>query len=152
MGIQNRDSRQDFSRLRQSLLELTEEIMPLIRTMLSDKPVIKGTVYELKRKCGKPGCRCTKGQLHSRMVLSESLGGKTKLQVIPKGSLAEVKIKARRYQQFRQARARLGEIHKKMLGVIDQVEIMRREEMIIEGKQTTGATKGRKATPKTPPP
>jgi hypothetical protein len=92
--------------------------------------VIRGSVYELKRRCGKPGCKCTQGQLHARMVLSASEGGRTKLRVIPVGSQVEVQIKVRRYQELRRIRARLGEIHKRMLGLIDQMEEMRREEMI----------------------
>jgi hypothetical protein len=100
-----------------------------LQPFFSDRPVIKGTVYELRRRCGKPGCRCARGQLHARMVLSASQGGKTRLQVIPHGFLVEVKQKVRRYQELRRARARLGEIYRKMLRVMDQMEAMRREEL-----------------------
>jgi hypothetical protein len=62
------------------------------------------------------------------MVVSASEGGKTKLQVIPKGFLLEVQDKVRRYQEHRRARARLGELYRKMLTVIDEMEAMRREE------------------------
>jgi hypothetical protein len=130
MGIQKRADRSRFSRLRQSLVQLAGEIPQLVRSLLSEKPVIRGSVYELKRRCGKPGCKCTQGQLHARMVLSASEGGRTKLRVIPVGSQVEVQIKVRRYQELRRIRARLGEIHKRMLGLIDQMEEMRREEMI----------------------
>jgi hypothetical protein len=63
------------------------------------------------------------------MVLSASEGGKTRLRVIPHGSLDEVQEKVRRYQEFRRVRARLGEIYRKMLTVIDEMEAMRREEL-----------------------
>lgn len=130
MGIQKAVDRSRFSRLRQSLIELAGEIPRLVRSLLSDTAVIRGSVYELKRKCGKPGCKCTQGQLHTRMVLSASEGGRTKLRVIPVGSQVEVQIKVRRYQELRRIRARLGEIHKRMLHLIDQMEQMRREDMI----------------------
>lgn len=104
MGIQNRENRQKFSRLRQSLRRLSDEARELIEPSFSDKPVIKGSVYELKRKCGKPGCKCVQGELHSRMVLSASEKGKTRLRVIPHGFLVEVQIKVRRYQELRRAR------------------------------------------------
>jgi hypothetical protein len=129
MGIQKKAAREKFSRLRQSLLHLAGEIEGLVKPLFSDRPVIKGTVYELKRKCGKPGCKCARGELHTRMVLSASEGGKTRLRVIPHGSLGEVQQKVRRYQEFRRVRARLGEIYRKMLGVIDEMEAMRREEL-----------------------
>ncbi len=129
MGIQKKSERERFSRLRQTLLQLAGEIEGLVKPLFSDRPVMKGTVYELKRKCGKPGCKCARGELHTRMVLSASEGGKTRLQVIPHGSLGEVQEKVRRYQEFRRVRARLGEIYRKMLTVIDEMEAMRREEL-----------------------
>ena len=129
MGIQKKSEREKFSRLRQTLLHLAGEIKGLIEPFFSDLPVIRGTVYELKRKCGKPGCRCAQGELHARMVVSASEGGKTKLQVIPHGSLSEVQVKVRRYQELRRVRARLGEIYRKMLQMMDEIEAMRREEV-----------------------
>jgi hypothetical protein len=129
MGIQKKSERERFSRLRQTLLQLAGEMEGLVKPLFSDRPVMKGTVYELKRKCGKPGCKCARGELHTRMVLSASEGGKTRLQVIPHGSLGEVQEKVRRYQEFRRVRARLGEIYRKMLTVMDEMEAMRREEL-----------------------
>jgi len=134
LGIQNRAERQKFSQLRQSLIHLSYEVRELIKPFFSSKPVIKGSVYELKRKCGKPGCKCTKGQLHRSIVLSSSEKGKTKLQVIPHGFLLEVKTKVQRYQKLRRCRRRLGEVHHKMLEVIDEMEAIRREEMPSGGK------------------
>jgi len=129
MDIQNKADREKFSRLRQTLLQLASEIKGLVEPLFSDRPVVKGTVYELKRRCGKPGCKCARGQLHARMVVSASQGGKTRLQVIPKGFLVEVQTKVRRYQEIRRVRARLGEIYRKMVRVMDQMEAMRREEL-----------------------
>ncbi|MGQ9646852.1 MAG: DUF6788 family protein [Thermodesulfobacteriota bacterium] len=138
MSIQHKADREKFSQLRQTLLHLASEIKGLIEPLFSDRPVIKGTVYELRRKCGKPGCKCARGELHTRMVVSASEGGKTRLQVIPKGFLVEVEAKVRRYQELRRVRARLGEIYRKMLGVIDQMEAMRREELSSSGKRDSG--------------
>ena len=129
MSIQTIEDKRTFSRLRQSLVQLTEEVSRLIKPSLSDQPVIKGSVYELKRKCGKPGCKCVKGKLHSRMVVSASDKGKTRLQVIPGGYLVEVRSKVRRYQKLRRARAQLVEVHKKMLCLMDQMEAIRRQEV-----------------------
>lgn len=135
MGIQNSENRQKFSRLRQSLRRLSDEARKLIEPSFSDKPVIKGSVYELKRKCGKPGCKCAQGELHSRMVLSASEKGKTRLRVIPHGFLVEVQIKVRRYQELRRARSRLVEVHRKMIRVMDEMEVMRREQIPASGKK-----------------
>ncbi len=129
MSIQRKADREKFSRLRQTLLHLAGEIEGLVKPIYSDLPMIRGTVYELKRRCGKPGCKCARGDLHTRMVVSASERGKTRLQVIPHGSLVEVQTKVRRYQDLRRVRARLGDIYRKMLKVMDEMEVMRREEV-----------------------
>ena len=74
------------------------------------------------------------------MVVSASEGGKTRLRVIPKGFLVEIQAKVRRYQEHRRARARLGEVYREMLQIIDEMEAMRREELVSPGKK--GVSKG----------
>ena len=49
-------------------------------------PLVKGNVYELARKCGKPNCICTRGELHRSMVLTWSEKGKSRLLSIPLGA------------------------------------------------------------------
>ena len=137
MSIKTNSDKKKFSQLRQSLGRLANEIRQIIEPFFSDKPVIKGSVYELKTKCGKPECKCAKGQLHHRMVLSASEKGKTRLRAIPRGFLVEVKSKVRCYQELRRARVRLIEVHKKMLHLIDEMEAMRREEMPPSRKKPT---------------
>jgi hypothetical protein len=138
MGIQTKSAREKFSRLRQSLVQLVNEMKRLVEPFFSDRPVIKGTVYELRRRCGKPGCKCAKGQLHARMVVSASEKGKTRLRVIPRGFLVEVQQKVRRYQDLRRIRVRLVAIHRKMLKVLDEMEAMRREALSSSDKKRSG--------------
>jgi hypothetical protein len=71
------------------------------------------------------------------MVVSSSDKGKTRLRVIPSGFLAEVTGKVRRYQDLRRARARLVEVHRKMLQVMDEMEAMRRQEVPSSGKNNS---------------
>jgi len=137
MGIKTTTERKKFSQLRQSLRRLANEIRQVGEPFFSDKPVIKGSVYELKTKCGKPGCKCAKGQLHHRMVISASEKGKTNLRAIPHGFLVEVQTKVRRYQELRRVRVRFIEVHKKMLQVMDEMESMRREEIPAARKNPT---------------
>ena len=130
MSIQEAIQRRRFSRLRQALHQLVEELPKLIKPVLSDRPVIKGSVYEIKRRCGKPGCKCAHGEeLHKSMVLSTSEQGRTKLRTIPRGHLTDVRQKVAAYQQIRRFRTRLVKTHQKMLEIIDEIEALRREEM-----------------------
>jgi hypothetical protein len=140
MGIQTRSAREEFSRLRQSLRQLVNEMKRLVEPFFSDRPVIKGTVYELRRRCGKPGCKCAKGELHARMVVSASEKGRTRLRVIPRGLFMEVQERVKRYQDLRRVRGRLVAIHRQMLRVLDKMEAMRREELPSSNKK--GSSKG----------
>jgi len=140
MGIQTKLAREKFSRLRQSLVHLVSEMKQLVEPFFSDRPVIKGTVYELRRRCGKPGCKCAQGDLHARMVVSASEKGRTRLRVIPRGFLVEVQERVKRYQELRRVRARLVTIHRQMLRVLDEMEGMRREELPSSDKKR--ASKG----------
>jgi hypothetical protein len=140
MGIQTKPAREKFSRLRQSLVHLVSEMKQLVEPFFSDRPVIKGTVYELRRRCGKPGCKCAQGQLHARMVVSASEKGRTRLRVIPRGFLVETQQKVGRYQELRRIRARMVANHLQMLKVLDEMEAMRREELPASDKK--GTSKG----------
>jgi hypothetical protein len=140
MGIQTKSAREKFSWLRQSLVHLVSEMKQLVEPFFSDRPVIKGTVYELRRRCGKPGCKCAQGELHARMVVSASEKGKTQLRVIPRGFLVEAQQKVGRYQELRRMRARLVAVHREMLKVLDEMEAMRREGLPSFDKK--GASKG----------
>ncbi|MDD5704134.1 MAG: hypothetical protein PHU23_19040 [Dehalococcoidales bacterium] len=119
---------QSLSRLRQELRRLVEELERSLVVAYERSPLIKGNVYEITRKCGKPNCACTRGQLHKSMVLSWSHQGKTRLKSVPPEKLAELSRKSEEYLRFRRARAQVTIIYKQMLEVIDHIETLRREE------------------------
>jgi len=118
-----------LSRLRQSLARLRDEANQFLAVFLGRDPLVRGTVYELRRTCGKPACRCvTEGQRHAVTVLSVSEAGRTRLRAIPQDEIAELRVLTARYQRFRRARARLVKVHRTMVAVIDQLEAARRRE------------------------
>ena len=118
-----------LSRMRQSLAELAQEVERLMPVFMDRLPMVKGSVYEQVRKCGKPNCRCRTGRGHASIMLSRSEGGRTRLIAIPEGQLKEMQILTRRYRRFRRARARLGQLYRKMLLLIDTLEAARRQDL-----------------------
>jgi len=126
--MQRKDQFDKLSRLRQSLRALLAELEKSLRVAFGRAPMIKGNVYELARKCGKPTCACTRGELHRSMVLTWSHKGKSMLFSIPLERLSELQEKSEEYLRFRRARARVTEICKKILAVMDRIEKLRREE------------------------
>jgi hypothetical protein len=116
------------SRLRQALRNLIRELEASLEVTFNRSPLVKGNVYQMARKCGKPNCICTRGQLHRSMVLSWSEGGKSRLFSIPPERVGELKEKSEEYLRVRRARARVTEICKEILALLDQMEKLRREE------------------------
>jgi len=128
INLQKITNIQTLSRLRQDLRRLVVELGKLTKPVFGRGPLIKGTVCEMARKCGKPSCACSRGELHRSMVLSWSQKGKTRIMSIPLERLAELREKTEEYRRLRGARAEVTAITKKMLAVIDQIDQIRREE------------------------
>ena len=55
---------QQLSSLRSQLLKLHEQLPQLLEDCLAREPLLPGSLYTLRRKCGKPNCRCSRGELH----------------------------------------------------------------------------------------
>ena len=116
------------SRLRQALRNRIRELEASLEVAFNRSPLVKCNVYQMARKCGKPNCICTRGQLHRSMVLSWSEGGQSRLFSIPPERVGELKEKSEEYLRFRRARARVTEIGREIVAVLDQIEKLRREE------------------------
>jgi hypothetical protein len=117
-----------LSRLRQNLRRLLKDLDHSLEVAFGRSPLVKGNVYKMARKCGKPNCVCVRGELHQSMVLSWSEGGKSRLLSVPPERLKELQEKSEEYLRFRRARARVTEICREVLAVLDQIERFRREE------------------------
>lgn len=52
--------------------------------LIGDKPLLRGSLVERARSCGKPTCRCQQGQLHRSLYLATRHQGKRVLLYIPR--------------------------------------------------------------------
>jgi len=111
----------DISALRQQMWRLYRSLEALLRTMTSQGPLFPGSFYLLKRKCGKPSCRCARGQLHTVWVLSRSEEGKHKLYSFPPEQRAEVRQRATGWRRYQRARALLLRQVNAMVALADQI-------------------------------
>jgi hypothetical protein len=112
------------SRLRQTLNSLLADYQRQLETLLPLRNLVKGSVYDLRTRCGKPSCHCAsdQGPLHTSPVISWSDHGQTRLRTLPAGELAHFRRSAENYRRFRQARARLVKLHQRILAHIDRLE------------------------------
>ena len=107
--------------LRQRLWRQYRSLERLLRTMTSQGPLTPGSFYLLRRQCGKPSCRCTRGQLHAVWVLTRSEPGKHKLYLVPPDQRAHVRRLAAAWRRYQRARARLLQQIRALLALADQI-------------------------------
>ncbi len=119
---------ESLSHLRQELRSLLGDLNDCLRIVFGRTPLVKGTVYEIARKCGKSSCACARGQLHRSMVLSWSDQGRTRLRSVTPQRLEELRRKTEDHRRFRRARTQVADISKQMLATIDRIEALRGEE------------------------
>ena len=112
---------ENISALRQRLWRLHAALGRLLRTMTSQGPLTPGSFYLLRRKCGKPSCRCARGQLHAVWVLTRSENGKHKLYTVPPAQRAEVRRRAAAWRRYQRARARFVQQLSTLLALADQI-------------------------------
>jgi len=112
----------DFSWQRQKLRELAHAVPQEIGPFLSSEPMAKGTVYTLRRRCSKPSCHCARGDKHETVVMTASIGGKTRLWTLSDDQIPELRRRTERYRRFRQARTQLIKGQQEMLRLIDAIE------------------------------
>ena len=112
---------ENLSTLRQRLWRLHAALGRLLRTMTSQGPLTPGSFYLLRRKCGKPSCRCARGQLHAVWVLTRSENGKHKLYTVPPAQRAEIRQRAAAWRRYQRARARFVQELSRLLVLADQI-------------------------------
>jgi hypothetical protein len=112
------------SRLRLALKSLLAGCQRQLAELLAVRQLVKGSVYELHTRCGKPSCHCASegGPRHTATVLSWSEHGKTRLRTLPPGARARLRRLSENYRRFRQARAALVKLQRRLLSTLDRLE------------------------------
>ena len=111
----------DLASLRQQLWRAYAALAHTLRRLQRSDPMVQGSFYLLRRKCGKPNCRCATGQLHAAYVLTRSEQGKDRLYMVPKEQRAQVRKWAAEYRRYQRARAVLARRQVGLLALVDQM-------------------------------
>lgn len=127
----------DPSRLRQRIKRSEEAREGFVRTILRERgPLRRGAFVSVKRKCGKPNCRCADGEGHPAKYLSIKEQGRTRMVYVPSRLEVQVAAEAARYRRFRRARAALAKLAAESLALIDELE----RALLTTGELTTQRT------------
>lgn len=118
------------SNLRKEIIKSFNELAKIKEGLITRKPMARGTVYELKRKCGKKNCKCMKGELHKQMCIAVTEKGKTKLRFLKREEIERMEKLTGFYRRLRKTRVRFIKTTQRIVKLTKQLE----EEMIKIGQ------------------
>lgn len=118
----------DLSSLRSQVLGLQQQLPALLESFLGREPLLPGSLYTLRRRCGKPTCHCGRGELHASTVLSYRGEGRPQNITLPPEQLREVRKLTEDYRALRKARTQVVRLVRQILDLLDRIEAARVEE------------------------
>ncbi len=72
-----------------------------LKELAACRPFVAASLCQVNRRCGKPGCRCARGQPHRAHVLTYKVKGKTRAVHVPKDLLSEVQEWVKEYKRIK---------------------------------------------------
>ena len=111
-----------LSSLRFQLRQAQQLLPGLLEACFARTPLLPGSLYTLRRKCGKPSCRCSRGELHESAVLSYRGQGKPRNLATMPDSLPALRDMTEQYRRCRQARAQLVRWQRRVLDIVDALQ------------------------------
>jgi hypothetical protein len=117
----------DPSKLRQQVWRAHTAFERLLRRLARSQPMIQGSFYLQKRRCGNPNCRCARGEFHEAWVMTRKSGGKGWTYMVPVEDRAHLRQLTQEYRQYIRARAVLSKRHAQILALVDQLAEQRME-------------------------
>ncbi len=82
-----------------------------LRKILNTRGVLHGSLIERRRVCGKPNCKCMRGQKHRGLYLVVTEGGKSRQLYVPRDWEQTVRQWVRDYQKARELMEEVSRIH-----------------------------------------
>lgn len=114
-----------LSQLRAQLRQAQQLLPALLEECFGRGPLLPGSIYLLRRKCGKPNCHCARGELHESTALSYRGEGRPRNVSPPSDQLDTLRKMADDYRRVRQARAELVRWQRRLLTLVDALEAAR---------------------------
>lgn len=78
--------------------------------IVSGQRFLRGTLAVRRRRCGKPNCRCARGEEHVSLYLVQSRGGKPRQVFVPKAWEERIRHSVQGYQKIQQLLEELSEV------------------------------------------
>ena len=121
------DSRTDASSARQALRRIAEQLPKRVDAALGVRgEVMAASLSKTHKVCGKPNCKCARGEKHEVYQLSWTENGRRRSTHIRRDELTRVRAAVERYRRLRQSRAELLKLASEAASLMDAlVEALR---------------------------
>jgi hypothetical protein len=111
------------SRLRQTIRETDRQRARHLDELLDERgPMIGGSYVLQPGRCGKPSCRCARGEYHSVAALYRREQGAATCTYVPLADRQRVEKFSSRYRAFRRARAQVAKLSRRVLELADTLQ------------------------------
>jgi hypothetical protein len=104
---------EDFHRAKLSATE--RNFRSEVARLTLNRWFLRGSLSERLGKCGKPNCRCTRGELHKSLYLVQSQGGKLRQICVPKAWQERVRRAVDDYRKMQELIEEVSELEWKRL-------------------------------------
>jgi hypothetical protein len=95
--------------------KLEQRRRELVRELVDLSYFLRGSVCEVYRVCGRPDCKCARGEKHGPLYqLTWHDGTSTKTAYIPKRRVQEARELVARYDRLKEVIAELAEVNVKI--------------------------------------
>jgi hypothetical protein len=111
----------DADSLRQRIRDLDHRRRQFLEDALRPLPMVLGYLFMMRRRCGRPGCRCARGRLHLSWYLSRRAEGKTKLSYLGRVVPEWLGPQVRRYRDFQRALASIRKIDREISAMFSKL-------------------------------
>jgi hypothetical protein len=118
----------EASQLRLKASRLMAERQRMEKTLMEHRRFLRGSLLTRPKFCGKPGCKCTKGQPHpAGLCLSRLLDGTVRQVFIRANDHERARKEALAYKEYRQALRRWRAIDKELNHIWEELETAQEE-------------------------
>ena len=100
---------------RSSLSAAERDLRSRIAQLLHSRWLLHATLAPRQRRCGKPNCRCTRGQPHASLYIVQSRQGQPRQLYVPPHRESRVRQAVADYQQLQQLLEEVSELEWKRL-------------------------------------
>ncbi len=132
-------SRDDASVARQTLRRIAQQLPGLIEGAMGVRAeVMAASLSKTHKVCGKPNCRCARGEKHEVYQLSWTENGRRRSTHIRPDELAKVRAAVERYRKLKQCRAKLLKLASEAASLMDGLV----EALLVSPPDKSGGRRG----------